>query len=571
MTLKELPIGKTATVRTVGGEGALRQHFLDMGIIPGAEVTMVKYAPMGDPVEVRIHSYELTLRLADAGRIAIDEMRDAVKEKEQPDAKAIPHPGFGEGGKYHNKAEEHPLPEGELLSFALAGNQNCGKTTLFNQLTGARQHVGNFPGVTVDRKDGEIRGQKNTLVTDLPGIYSMSPYSSEEIVTRNFVLNEHPRGIINIVDATNIERNLYLTMQLMELDVPMVLALNMMDEVRENGGSVLVNQMEERLGIPVIPISAAKNEGIEELVAHAVHVAKYQEKPGRKDFCEANDHGGAVHRALHAIMHLIEDHAARADIPVRFAASKLAEGDALILEQLNEQRTVTVQQLCEALHTSESTIRRDLTELDRQGRLTKVHGGATLPDSRFLADEPTMEAKETLAVAEKRSIAAAAAALIAAEDFVFIDAGTTTLELVRALTGVALKATYVTNGVAHARLLAQKGCRVYLPGGLLRPQTEAIVGAPAVSSIQQYNFTKAFMGANGVALEAGFTTPDPEEAAVKAAAVRRARESWFLVDDAKFAKIYPAVITDLHGGAILTNRCPNPKYKQYTFVKEAEA
>ena len=334
MTLKELPIGKTATVRTVGGEGALRQHFLDMGIIPGAEVTMVKYAPMGDHVEVRIHSYELTLRLADAGRIAIDEMRDAVKEKEQPDAKAIPHPGFGEGGKYHNKAEEHPLPEGELLSFALAGNQNCGKTTLFNQLTGSNQHVGNFPGVTVDRKDGEIRGQKNTLVTDLPGIYSMSPYSSEEIVTRNFVLNEHPRGIINIVDATNIERNLYLTMQLMELDVPMVLALNMMDEVRENGGSVLVNQMEERLGIPVIPISAAKNEGIEELVAHAVHVAKYQEKPGRKDFCEANDHGGAVHRALHAIMHLIEDHAARADIPVRFAASKLAEGDALILEQL---------------------------------------------------------------------------------------------------------------------------------------------------------------------------------------------------------------------------------------------
>ncbi len=334
MTLKELPIGKTATVRTVGGEGVLRQHFLDMGIIPGAEVTMVKYAPMGDPVEVRIHSYELTLRLADAGRIAIDEMRDAVKEKEQPDAKAIPHPGFGEGGKYHNKAEEHPLPEGELLSFALAGNQNCGKTTLFNQLTGSNQHVGNFPGVTVDRKDGEIRGQKNTLVTDLPGIYSMSPYSSEEIVTRNFVLNEHPRGIINIVDATNIERNLYLTMQLMELDVPMVLALNMMDEVRENGGSVLVNQMEERLGIPVIPISAAKNEGIEELVAHAVHVAKYQEKPGRKDFCEANDHGGAVHRALHAIMHLIEDHAARADIPVRFAASKLAEGDALILEQL---------------------------------------------------------------------------------------------------------------------------------------------------------------------------------------------------------------------------------------------
>ena len=334
MTLKDLPIAKTATVRAVGGEGALRQHFLDMGLIPGAEVTMVKYAPMGDPVEVRIHSYELTLRLADADQIEIDEIRESVKEKEHSGTKTIPHPGLGEGGKYHNKADEHPLPESEILTFALAGNQNCGKTTLFNQLTGSNQHVGNFPGVTVDRKDGEIRGQKNTLVTDLPGIYSMSPYSSEEIVTRNFVLNEHPRGIINIVDATNIERNLYLTMQLMELDIPMVLALNMMDEVRENGGSVLVNQMEERLGIPVIPISAAKNEGIEELVAHAVHVAKYQEKPGRKDFCEADDHGGAVHRALHAIMHLIEDHAVRAVIPVRFAASKLAEGDSLILEQL---------------------------------------------------------------------------------------------------------------------------------------------------------------------------------------------------------------------------------------------
>lgn len=334
MTLKDLPIAKTATVRAVGGEGALRQHFLDMGLIPGAEVTMVKYAPMGDPVEVRIHSYELTIRLADADQIEIDEIRESVKEKEHSGTKTIPHPGLGEGGKYHNKADEHPLPESEILTFALAGNQNCGKTTLFNQLTGSNQHVGNFPGVTVDRKDGEIRGQKNTLVTDLPGIYSMSPYSSEEIVTRNFVLNEHPRGIINIVDATNIERNLYLTMQLMELDIPMVLALNMMDEVRENGGSVLVNQMEERLGVPVIPISAAKNEGIEELVAHAVHVAKYQEKPGRKDFCEADDHGGAVHRALHAIMHLIEDHAVRADIPVRFAASKLAEGDSLILEQL---------------------------------------------------------------------------------------------------------------------------------------------------------------------------------------------------------------------------------------------
>ena len=335
MTLKELQIGKSAVVDTVGGSGALRQHFLDMGLIPGVEVTLVKLAPMGDPMELRIHGYELTLRLDDAAQIGITPTEKAPAMSAAPaDDKMVDHPGFGEGGKYHIKKGENPLPEDRTLTFALAGNQNCGKTTLFNQLTGSNQHVGNFPGVTVDRKDGEIRGQKNTLVTDLPGIYSMSPYSSEEIVTRNFVLNEHPRGIINIVDATNIERNLYLTMQLMELDVPMVLALNMMDEVRENGGSVLVNQMEERLGIPVIPISAAKNEGIEELVAHAVHVAKYQEKPGRKDFCEANDHGGAVHRALHAIMHLIEDHAARADIPVRFAASKLAEGDALILEQL---------------------------------------------------------------------------------------------------------------------------------------------------------------------------------------------------------------------------------------------
>ena len=334
MTLKELQIGKSAIVDAVGGAGALRQHFLDMGLIPGAEVTLVKLAPMGDPMELRIHGYELTLRLDDAAQITVTPTEKTPTVHAPVAEKMVEHPGLGEGGKYHTKEGEHPLPEDKTLTFALAGNQNCGKTTLFNQLTGSNQHVGNFPGVTVDRKDGEIRGQKNTLVTDLPGIYSMSPYSSEEIVTRNFVLNEHPRGIINIVDATNIERNLYLTMQLMELDVPMVLALNMMDEVRENGGSVLVNQMEERLGIPVIPISAAKNEGIEELVAHAVHVAKYQEKPGRKDFCEANDHGGAVHRALHAIMHLIEDHAARADIPVRFAASKLAEGDALILEQL---------------------------------------------------------------------------------------------------------------------------------------------------------------------------------------------------------------------------------------------
>lgn len=344
MTLKELPIGKMATVISVGGEGALRQHFLDMGIIPGAAVTMVKYAPMGDPVEVRIHSYELTLRLEDAGKIQIEDEREAAVGGEEKSRKTIPHPGLGEGGKYHEKATEHPLPDTETLTFALAGNQNCGKTTLFNQLTGSSQHVGNFPGVTVDRKDGVIRGHENTRVTDLPGIYSLSPYSSEEIVTRNYVLQENPRGIINIVDATNIERNLYLTMQLMELDIPMVLALNMMDEVRENGGSIRVNEMEELLGIPVVPVSAAKNEGIDELVAHALHVARYQEKPGRQDFCDANDHGGAVHRCLHGIMHLIEDHAREAGIPLRFAASKLAEGDQLILEQLkldgNERETL---------------------------------------------------------------------------------------------------------------------------------------------------------------------------------------------------------------------------------------
>lgn len=344
MTLKELPIGKTATIVSVGGEGALRQHFLDMGIIPKAEITMVKYAPMGDPVEVRIHSYELTLRLADAEKITIENIYEKKTLPPKQTSKLIDHPGLGEGGRYHNKEEENPLPEGTVLTFALAGNQNCGKTTLFNQLTGSNQHVGNFPGVTVDRKDGAIRGQKNTLVTDLPGIYSMSPYSNEEIVTRNFVLNEKPKGIINIVDATNIERNLYLTMQLMELDIPMVLALNMMDEVRVNGGSILVNQMEEMLGIPVIPISAAKNEGISELVAHAMHVTKYQERPGRQDFCDAKDHGGAVHRCLHGIMHLIEDHAESAGIPVRFAAAKLAEGDHLILEQLqldeNEKETL---------------------------------------------------------------------------------------------------------------------------------------------------------------------------------------------------------------------------------------
>ena len=335
MTLRDLPIGKTATIRSVGGEGALRQHFLDMGLIPKGDVTMVKYAPMGDPMELRIHSYELTLRLADAEKIEIENIRDTSEETVTRNRENIPHPGLGEGGKYHQKETEHPLPDDVPLTFALAGNQNCGKTTLFNQLTGSNQHVGNFPGVTVDRKDGAIRGKANTLVTDLPGIYSMSPYTSEEIVTRNFVLNEHPKGIINIVDATNIERNLYLTMQLMELDIPMVLALNMMDEVRENGGSIIVNQMEEMLGIPVVPISAAKNEGIDELISHALHVAKYQEKPTEIDYCDANDDGGAVHRCLHAIMHLIEDHAAEAGIPVRFAASKLAEGDSLILDSLH--------------------------------------------------------------------------------------------------------------------------------------------------------------------------------------------------------------------------------------------
>lgn len=349
MTLRELPIGKEATVTSVGGEGALRQHFLDMGVIPGVEITMVKYAPMGDPVELRIHGYELTLRLADAEQIEIECVHEIKGAEDRADIqqyknRKVHHPGLGEGGKYHVKADENPLPEGEKLTFALAGNQNCGKTTLFNQLTGANQHVGNFPGVTVDRKDGCIKGKSNTLVTDLPGIYSLSPYTSEEIVTRQFILNENPRGIINIVDATNIERNLYLTMQLLELDIPMVLALNMMDEVRENGGSIRVNELEELLGIPVVPIAAAKNEGIDELIDHALHVAKYQERPGRQDFCDADDHGGAVHRCLHSIMHLIDDHAVKAGIPVRFAASKLAEGDRRILERLdldtNEQETL---------------------------------------------------------------------------------------------------------------------------------------------------------------------------------------------------------------------------------------
>lgn len=339
MTLKELQIGKSAVVTAVGGEKQLRQHFLDMGVIPGAEVTLVKYAPMGDPMELRIHGYELTLRLDDAEKISIEpaseKQNPAVKKTEKLKVSRSEHPGLGEGGRFHEKATEHPLPKDQTLTFALAGNQNCGKTTLFNQLTGANQHVGNFPGVTVDQKSGPIRGHAKTLVTDLPGIYSMSPYSSEEIVTRQFIINEKPTGIINIVDATNIERNLYLTMQLMELDVPMVLALNMMDEVRGNGGSIHINEMEDLLGIPVIPISAAKNEGVDELVKHALHVAAYQERPQRKDFCDKDEGGGAVHRCLHGIIHLIEDHAQAAGIPVRFAATKLVEGDQRIQSALN--------------------------------------------------------------------------------------------------------------------------------------------------------------------------------------------------------------------------------------------
>lgn len=347
MTLKELEIGQSAAIDVVGGDGALRQHFLDMGVIPGAEVTLEKFAPMGDPMELRIHGYQLTLRLADAEKITVHKIKrsqQSVKQKQGDLGEKTKHPGLGEGGIYHTKADENPLLDGTLLTFALAGNQNCGKTTLFNQLTGANQHVGNFPGVTVDRKSGPIRGRSDTLVTDLPGIYSLSPYTNEEIVSRQFIVNEKPKGIINIVDATNIERNLYLTMQLMELDIPMVLVLNMMDEVRGNGGSIYINAMESLLGIPVVPISAAKNEGIGELINHAIHIAKYQERPGRKDFCDESDHGGAVHRCLHGIMHLIQDHAEKAEIPLRFAATKLVEGDARIQDALqltqNEQEMV---------------------------------------------------------------------------------------------------------------------------------------------------------------------------------------------------------------------------------------
>lgn len=339
MTLKELKIGESAIITEVGGEGALRQHFLDMGVIPGAEVTLIKYAPMGDPMELLIHGYTLTLRLDDAKKIGIDP--DSISMEKQHKGVVrnkvhdADHPGFGEEGRYHVKADENPLPKGTPLTFALAGNQNCGKTTLFNQLTGSNQHVGNFPGVTVDKKSGSIKEHPETEVTDLPGIYSLSPYTAEEIVSRQFILDEKPKGIINIVDATNIERNLYLTMQLMELEVPMVLALNMMDEVRGNGGSIDINEMEEMLGIPVVPIVASKGEGVEELVGHALHVAQYQERPGRTDFCDKDAHGGALHRCLHGIMHLIEDHAEDAGIPLRFAAGKLVEGDEMTLKALN--------------------------------------------------------------------------------------------------------------------------------------------------------------------------------------------------------------------------------------------
>lgn len=370
MTLKELEIGKTAVIKTVGGEGLLRQHFLDMGVIPGAEVTLTKYAPMGDPMELRIHGYELTLRLADAEKIEVIPIKPLPRKKAITSAPVEnqAHPGFGEDGRYHTKKGENPLPKDTKLTFALAGNQNCGKTTLFNQLTGANQHVGNFPGVTVDRKSGTIKGHPETLVTDLPGIYSLSPYTSEEIVSRQFIIDEKPTGIINIVDATNIERNLYLTMQLMELDTPIVLALNMMDEVRVNGGTIRINEMESMLGIPVVAISASKGEGVDELVRHAVHIAKYQEKPGRTDFCDKGDHCGAVHRCLHGIMHLIEDHAKAAGIPLRFAASKLVEGDELVEDALNLEEN------------EKEMIEHIITQMEKERGLDR---SAAIADMRF--------------------------------------------------------------------------------------------------------------------------------------------------------------------------------------------
>ena len=386
MTLKELEIGKSAVIKNVGGEGALRQHFLDMGMIPGAEVTVIKLAPMGDPMELQIHGYELTLRLAEAAQIEIEEIKErSQKHKRIESVKDSAHPGLGEEGKYHSKEDENPLPDGTMLTYALVGNQNCGKTTLFNQLTGSNQHVGNFPGVTVDRKSGSIKGYPNTEVTDLPGIYSMSPYSSEEIVSRNFVLDEKPKAIINILDATNIERNLYLTMQLLEMDIPMVVALNMMDEVIGNQGAIDVNGMEALLGVPVVPISAAKNEGVNELIKHAIHIAKYQEHPLRQDFCDKTDHDGSVHRCIHAVIHLIEDHAEAANIPVRFAATKAIEGDPLILEKLklDQNETEMLEHIVQQMETER--------EVDRS---------AAIADMRFdfierLCEQTVIKPKES--------------------------------------------------------------------------------------------------------------------------------------------------------------------------------
>ena len=386
MTLKDLEIGKSAVIKSVGGKGALRQHFLDMGMIPGAEVTVVKFAPMGDPMELQVHGYELTLRLAEAEQIEIEQIpRRSRSHKGIESLSDAEHPGLGEEGKYHSKKDEHPLPEGTTLTYALVGNQNCGKTTLFNKLTGSNQHVGNFPGVTVDRKTGSIKGHPNTEITDLPGIYSMSPHSSEEIVSRNFVLDEKPSAIINIVDATNIERNLYLTMQLLEMDIPMVVALNMMDEVLGNKGSIDVNMMEALLGVPVIPISAAKNEGVDELVNHALHIAKYQEHPLRQDFCDKNDHDGAVHRCIHAVMHLIEDHAALAGIPSRFAAIKAIEGDPLIMEKLK-------------LDTNETEMLEHIVQQMETER--QVDRSAAIADMRFdfierLCEQTVVKPKES--------------------------------------------------------------------------------------------------------------------------------------------------------------------------------
>ncbi|MBQ0027002.1 MAG: ferrous iron transport protein B [Lachnospiraceae bacterium] len=376
MNLDDLKINECGKVSQVGGSGELRQHFLDMGVIPGAELKVVKFAPMGDPMEISIHGYELTLRLADAKQIEIERI-DSLSESVNKRRGKSAHPGLGEAGKFHSKKDENPLPDDTLLTFALVGNQNCGKTTLFNQLTGSNQHVGNFPGVTVDRKDGEIKGYPNTMVTDLPGIYSMSPYSSEEIVSRRFVLDDKPKAIINIIDATNIERNLYLTMQLLEMNIPMVVALNMMDEVTRNSGAIDVNGMEAMLGVPVVPISAAKNQGIEELINHAIHVAHYQEKPLRQDFCDEKDHKGAVHRCIHAVVHLIEDHAEAAGIPVRFSASKVIEGDKLILDRLKLDEN------------EEEMLEHIILQMEKERELDK---SAAMADMRFAYIKKVCEA-----------------------------------------------------------------------------------------------------------------------------------------------------------------------------------